>query len=87
MEGKGVLVYPNGDTYTGQILKGKKHGEGKYERNDRNYLIGTWKEDLKNGEFEETEGNTLIKCTYKDDEKDGVAIIERKGEGKIEERW
>ena len=45
---KRCLIPANG------FFEWEKREEGKYERNDRNYLIGTWQADLKNGEFEET---------------------------------
>ncbi len=48
MEGKGTIVYSNGDSYTGEWKKGKYNGEGVLTQQNGIKVEGVWKE----GEFE-----------------------------------
>jgi hypothetical protein len=42
----GILKYDNGDMYEGQLLNGKKSGEGKMTFNNGDIYIGMWKNDM-----------------------------------------
>merc|ERR1719327_1781973 len=43
--GDGSFVYANGDSYSGEWVKGKKSGQGTYFfKADRTRLVGTWKD-------------------------------------------
>jgi hypothetical protein len=49
-DGKGIIIYPDGERYVGQFFKGRKHGEGTlYYLNGSRYR-GQWANDLPHGE-------------------------------------
>ncbi|MBL94348.1 MAG: hypothetical protein CMF70_03495 [Magnetovibrio sp.] len=41
----GTYIYPNGATYTGEWLNGKRHGKGVYEYTDGKILEGFFEND------------------------------------------
>lgn len=43
--GKGTMLYTNGDRYTGDFLNGKKHGEGELVYNSGACFRGEWLND------------------------------------------
>ena len=42
MEGKGILIYPDGSKYEGDFLNGKKNGYGTFIWNQNKYYEGYW---------------------------------------------
>lgn len=42
IEGKGKIIYPNGEIYEGAIFEGKRHGKGKLTLSDGTVIEGTW---------------------------------------------
>ena len=40
--GHGKMTYPNGDTFNGQFMQGKKHGKGEYRFKDGETRTGEW---------------------------------------------
>jgi hypothetical protein len=49
LTGNGTITYPNGDTYTGSIVKGNKEGTGRYTWKSGAVYFGDWKNDKMNG--------------------------------------
>ena len=49
MNGEGKFTYPNGSSYEGKFLDGKKSGFGKYKWENDKYYEGNWKNDKQNG--------------------------------------
>ena len=47
--GRGSIVWPEGDYYTGEIKDGKRHGEGTFTFEHGNTYVGQWKDDKKHG--------------------------------------
>lgn len=45
----GKYVYANGDTYEGELLRGKKHGFGRYVYADGSVYVGTFERDKQKG--------------------------------------
>lgn len=43
--GKGEILYPNGDTYTGEWVNEARHGRGIHKSADGNIYISTWEND------------------------------------------
>ena len=43
--GKGRLIYPDGDVYEGQMNNDKAHGKGVYNHSDGSRYEGDWIED------------------------------------------
>jgi hypothetical protein len=41
----GILKYDSGDIYEGQLLNGKRSGQGKMTFNNGDKYIGMWKTD------------------------------------------
>ena len=52
-----LIQYPDGSEYYGEILDGKKHGQGKYTYANKEVYEGAWVNNLPNGHG---------KYTYKD---------------------
>lgn len=48
--GKGTLVYPSGDKYTGDWLNAKKHGIGELHNVNGDVYNGEWKDDHAEGQ-------------------------------------
>ena len=57
--GRGRYIYTNGDIYTGDILKNKKHGKGAYQYASNDNYEGEYTNDLKNGQglYEYSDGS------------------------------
>ena len=49
LETFGPVYYDDGSTYTGQYLKGQKHGYGEVVYLDGSSYVGNWKNDLRSG--------------------------------------
>jgi hypothetical protein len=49
VEGQAIVLYLNGDKYIGQMVGGKKHGQGMYIYADLTAYKGVWDEDRLNG--------------------------------------
>jgi hypothetical protein len=45
LQGKGEILYPNGDTYTGEWVNEARHGRGIHKASDGTNCIGTWEND------------------------------------------
>jgi hypothetical protein len=45
LHGKGEILYPNGDTYTGEWVNEARHGKGIHKAKDGAIYIGTWEND------------------------------------------
>ena len=70
--GKGSMVWANGDYYVGEIKDGKKHGEGTYTWADGAKYVGQYKDGKKHGEGTWTfaSGDTYV-GQWKDGKKHG----------------
>lgn len=44
-EGRGIMVYPNGDIYEGEWKRDKKEGKGEFFDSNGNKYEGEWKND------------------------------------------
>lgn len=65
------VFYPDGDKYRGEMLEGKKHGNGVYTMVNGTTLKGRWKNDLKMGDFIVTtvhSGSLFFTARYINDE-------------------
>jgi len=53
----GIMYYPNGDRYIGDMLRGKKHGKGAMHYANGEVYRGSWHGDFK-------EGKGIVICKY-----------------------
>ena len=49
MEGKGIMIWPDGSRYEGDFKSGKIEGQGTKVFSNGNTYIGWWKNDLQHG--------------------------------------
>ena len=66
----GKMTYPNGDSYDGQYMHGKKHGKGEYRFEDGETRTGEWHHGR--GVFRMGGGRKF--------QSDGEALIDKKQE-------
>jgi len=48
--GQGIITYPNGEKYVGELKDGKFHGKGTITYPDGSIYVGEFKDDKKNGQ-------------------------------------
>eukprot|EP00964_Phaeocystis_antarctica_P095229 scaffold61753_cov57-Phaeocystis_antarctica.AAC.2 len=71
-EGRGTMVYADGDMYEGQWLAGGRHGHGKYTFATGNVYEGAYVEDLNHGHGKMTYAHgDVYEGEYVEDEKQG----------------
>jgi hypothetical protein len=60
LNGKGTIIWSNGNTYTGEYVDGLRNGQGTYTWANGDTYTGEWVDDLKNGQgtFTWTNGDT-----------------------------
>ncbi len=56
-QGTGVITYPDGATYSGEISAGKRHGQGKLTLPDGLTYVGLWQDGQFNGKGTLTQSN------------------------------
>ena len=68
VNGKGKMVYDNGNMYEGDFVTGEKDGQGTYTYKDGGYYTGAWKNNLENGYGKKysKSGNIVREGTWKD---------------------
>ena len=70
--GKGSVVWADGDYYVGELKDGMQHGEGTSGRKNGTKYVGQWKEGKYHGEGTFTQaGGIKYVGQYKDDKKHG----------------
>lgn len=93
--GKATITYPSGNTYTGQLFKGKREGSGKYSWNNQSgettaYYDGNWKADHMNGSGEYHYSASIypyLSGSFENDAPSGMLIYYKGFGNTFETKW
>lgn len=80
--GSGSMEYNNGDSFTGNFLNGKRHGEGTYVWKNGESYTGHWENDKMNGDgiyYYNKEKTHSLSGFFKDNIPQGSLVYKNKG--------
>ena len=87
---KAKIVYPNGDTYDGEILNGMKHGKGTYKWSKGASYDGAWKNDVMSGKgtfLYTSDSYPKLVVTFKDGKPNGDGTYTTKNGKSYKTTW
>ena len=93
--GTAKITYPGGNTYSGQLLEGKRNGSGKYTWKDSSgktvsYYDGNWDTDHMNGSGEYHFSNTeypYLSGTFENDVPSGTLVYYKEAGNTFDTVW